>query len=42
MKTQNKWKQTLKLMFTVIVIASLNIPGMADADSHDGKYIVVR
>lgn len=41
MKTQNKLKQTLKLMFTVIVIASLNIPGMAVADSHDGKYIVV-
>ena len=41
MKTQKKLKQALKLMLTVIVIASLNIPGMAVADSHDGKYIVV-
>ena len=41
MKTQKKLKQALKLMLTVIVIASLNVPGMAVADSHDGKYIVV-
>ena len=41
MKTQKKLKQTLKLLLTVIVIASLNIPGMAVADSHDGKHIVV-
>ena len=41
MMTQRTLKQTLKLMLTVIVIASLNIPGIAVANSHDGKHIVV-
>ena len=36
-----KLKQTLKLVITAIFIASLSVPGMALADSHEGKFIVV-
>lgn len=41
METQMKLKQTLKLVITAIFIASLSVPGMALADSHEGKFIVV-
>jgi len=41
METQMKLKQTLKLVITAIFISSLSVPGMALADSHEGKFIVV-
>jgi len=36
-----KLKQTLKLIFAAIVVSALSIPGMAVADSDDGKFIIV-
>jgi adenylate kinase family enzyme len=41
METRMKLKQTLKLILAVIVILSLIVPGMAVADSDDGKFIVI-
>lgn len=34
-------KLTLKLILSAILISSLGIAGIAIADSHDGKYIVI-
>ena len=41
METRMKLTQTLKLIFTTMVVAALSVPGMAIADSDDGKFIVI-
>jgi adenylate kinase len=41
METRMKLNQTLKLIFAAIIVSLLSFPGMATADSDDGKFIVV-
>jgi adenylate kinase family enzyme len=41
MEARMKQKQILKLILTAIVILSLIVPGMAVANSDDGKFIVI-
>ena len=41
METRMKLKQSLKLISAAIVVSSLSVPGMAFADTDDGKFIVV-
>ena len=36
-----KLKHTLKLIFVAIAVLALSVPGIATADSDDGKFIVI-
>jgi adenylate kinase family enzyme len=41
MEARMNLKQALKLIVAAIVLSSVNVPAVAIADSHEGKYIVV-